>query len=156
MTYLASCELSQLNLFESSGPQSTGKILKEEEKTSDTHPLVCNCSKVNRSSCEHMITLMDIQVLLETFQSILVSSWLETAPSVFTASSITNVTPALQLLHIVIRLTLILGRVLVNDDDTSEKDYSWLDKHLLSLLKYFMTYFPYGADTLGNRPAEAC
>lgn len=65
-----------------------------------------------------------------------------------------TLTPALELLHIVVRLTLILCRALVNEDDTSDKDYSWLDKHLLNLLKHYMTYFPYGADTLGDRPAE--
>ncbi|CAG8506298.1 27778_t:CDS:10 [Racocetra persica] len=68
--------------------------------------------------------------LLNSLHPILLSLWLDTAPSVFgTISSLTRVTPALQIVYLDIM------------------DKQWIENNLKPLLKHFVIYFPFGAES---------
>ncbi|KAI7861883.1 hypothetical protein BDF14DRAFT_1897792 [Spinellus fusiger] len=88
--------------------------------------------------------------LIETFHSILVGAWLETAPSVFNSSNI-SLTPALQLLEILLKLSLVLWRAMVSKGGVDKLGRAWLDTYLQQFLKHTIIYFPFGANTPGNR-----
>jgi hypothetical protein len=60
-------------------------------------------------------------------------------------------TPALELLHEILHLSLILWRAMVESNTISTLPKKWLHTHLQSLLKHLTIYFPYGADSFGNR-----
>lgn len=63
-------------------------------------------------------------------------------------------TPALELLHEILKLSLVLWRAMVGSEIISTLPKKWLDTHLQSLLKHFTVYFPYGMDSFGNRGAK--
>lgn len=92
--------------------------------------------------------------MIETFQPILVASWLEAAPSVFISVSAISMTPALELLHEILKLSLVLWRAMVGSEIVSTLSRDWLNTQLQSLLKHFTVYFPYGADSFGNRGSK--
>ncbi|KAI9496682.1 hypothetical protein BDB00DRAFT_758106, partial [Zychaea mexicana] len=141
--HLSHTDLPSLNLFESSGPNSQG--LSDISTRSDI-------SKANSAASGK---LDSFDTLIETFQPVLVSSWLETAPSVFATTNSIALTPALQLLNVVLKLTLVLWRALVSGDEINKVNLAWLEKHCYQLLKHFAVYFPYGADALGDGGAKA-
>ena len=82
------------------------------------------------------------------------STWLETAPSVFSATNSITLTPALELLQVIVKLTLVLWRALVSSDEINHVDSVWIEKNCYQLLKHFAIYFPYGADALGDGGAK--
>ncbi|KAG0184060.1 hypothetical protein DFQ28_000212 [Apophysomyces sp. BC1034] len=137
---------SSLNLFDSTAPKS--------QSSGTTDALKGASSNSYRSECGLDDRVKDVKMLIETFQPILISTWLETAPSVFSSSSAISVTPALQLLTVVMRLALILWRAMVSGGAVGALEKSWLDLHLQQLLKHLAVYFPYGADSFGNRGAK--
>ncbi|KAL0086680.1 Rix1 complex component [Phycomyces blakesleeanus] len=137
---------SSLNLFESAGPKSTQAATGSVGKGASTR----NGVSVHRSECSLDERVSDVKQLIETFQPILVGSWLETAPSVFTSNNI-SLTPALQLLETILRLSLVLWRSMVSKGGIGKLSSAWLDSHLQQFLKHISVYFPYGADAFGNR-----
>lgn len=91
----------------------------------------------------------------------LVAAWLEAAPTVFSSFSTSRIaeSPALELLQIVFKLSIILWRSLVRRRQQKEESNvnvtdAWLDQHLQQLLKHLMAYFPYGADSVERRPGK--
>lgn len=92
--------------------------------------------------------------MIETFQPILVASWLEAAPNVFVSTNTISMTPALELLHEILHLSLVLWRAMVESNTISTLPKKWLKTHLESLLKHLTVYFPYGADSFGNRGSK--
>ncbi|KAI8139489.1 Rix1 complex component [Fennellomyces sp. T-0311] len=143
ITYLSQSYLPNLNLFESSGPKN--------ERIKDTD--VTGVSKAAGTSSK--TDNFSVRELVQTFQTVLVSSWLETAPSVFSSTNSIILSPALQLLQVVLKLTLILWRALVSSDEIYLVESAWLEKYCYQLLKHFALYFPYGADALGDGGAKA-
>jgi hypothetical protein len=81
---------------------------------------------------------------------VLIGNWLESAPVVFTSTSTITFSPALQMLHTVIHLSLVLWRAMVSGGSISDTTPQWLDTHLQQLLKHLSIYFPYGLSSLGN------
>ncbi|KAG2216970.1 hypothetical protein INT45_011876, partial [Circinella minor] len=140
--YLSSSNLQTLNLFESSGPKN--------QEINQSFSSLSTTLKTNGTADD-----FNVQKLIETFQPVLVSTWLETAPSVFSATNSITLTPALELLQVVLKLTLILWRALVSGDEINQVDSVWIEKNCYQLLKHFTVYFPYGADTLGDGGAKA-
>jgi hypothetical protein len=63
-------------------------------------------------------------------------------------------TPALELLHEILKLSLVLWRAMVGSEIISTLPKEWLNTQLQSLLKHFTVYFPYGADSFGNRGSK--
>jgi pre-rRNA-processing protein IPI1 len=63
-------------------------------------------------------------------------------------------TPALELLHEILKLSLVLWRAMVGSEIISTLPKEWLNTQLQSLLKHFTIYFPYGADSFGNRGSK--
>lgn len=92
--------------------------------------------------------------MIETFQPIFIASWLEAAPSVFISTSTISMTPALELLHEILHLSLILWRSMVESNTISTLPKKWLHNHLQTLLRHLTVYFPYGADSFGNRGSK--
>ncbi|KAF7731726.1 hypothetical protein EC973_008898 [Apophysomyces ossiformis] len=137
---------SSLSLFDSTAPKSQAPATTDPGKGADHSSYRNECSLDDR--------IKDVKMLIETFQPVLLSTWLETAPSVFSSSNTISLTPALQLLTVVMRLALVLWRAMVSGGSISFMERSWLDGHLQQLLKHFAAYFPYGADSFGNRAAK--
>ncbi|KAI8384700.1 Rix1 complex component [Radiomyces spectabilis] len=140
---------SHLNLFESVAPktrsfggnQASGDASKDSSK-----PHLVDYSLRDR--------IGGLKNLIHTLQPILIGTWLETAPVVFSSSSNIGLTPALQLLHADMRLTLDLWRAMISGGMIDTVTPSWLVDHLEQMLKRLMVYFPYGADSFGMRPAK--
>ncbi|CDH55784.1 uncharacterized conserved protein [Lichtheimia corymbifera JMRC:FSU:9682] len=137
--YLSNSALPTLNLFESAGPKNTNN-----KETDDVLGMDSNEDGKMR-----------VKLLIETFQPVLLSTWLDAAPTVFATSSTITLTPALQLLSAVLHLTLVLWRALVSSDELHSVDDAWIEKHCHHLLKHFVVYFPYGADVLGDGGPKA-
>jgi hypothetical protein len=95
--------------------------------------------------------LLQIQSLIEIFQPSLLSAWLDTAPSVFSASTPITFTPALQTLHFVLKIMAVLWRAALSGNIGDDMTLGFLNSQLEVILKHFMTYFPYGSDSLGRR-----
>ncbi|KAG1376070.1 hypothetical protein G6F61_007918 [Rhizopus arrhizus] len=131
---------SHLHLFESSGP-------KNNNTTNTPGALEANelCKDDRLDSIEKMI---------ETFQPMLVASWLEAAPSVFISTNTIAMTPALELVYEVLKISVIMWRAAVSSQKVSTLSASWLDKHLQTALRHFHVYFPFGADAFGNRGSK--
>ncbi|CAO0792684.1 unnamed protein product [Mucor circinelloides] len=140
---------SQLHLFESSGPKNHSG----GAATASSGGQTAN-SEINNNEFSAEERLGNIKELIETFQPILVASWLEAAPSVFISISTISMTPALELLHEILKLSLVLWRAMVGSEIISTLSRDWLNTHLQSLLKHFTVYFPYGADSFGNRGSK--
>lgn len=137
---------SQLHLFESSGPKNNNVTTNSGQQTATT--------EINNSEFSAEERLTNIKELIETFQPILVASWLEAAPAVFVSVSSISMTPALELLHEVLKLSLVLWRAVVGSEIITTLPKEWLNQHLQQLLKHFTVYFPYGADSFGNRGSK--
>ncbi|KAI8647896.1 Rix1 complex component [Parasitella parasitica] len=143
---------SQLQLFESSGPKNhsggngggTFAAANGQTATFD----------INNNEFSAEERLGNIKQLIETFQPILLASWLEAAPSVFISTSTICMTPALELLYEILKLSLVLWRAMVVSETISTLPRDWLNAQLHSLLKHFTVYFPYGADSFGNRGSK--
>ncbi|KAI8078419.1 Rix1 complex component, partial [Thamnidium elegans] len=140
---------SHLHLFESSGPKNTSTSTVTTASGGQTAT-----SEINNSEFSAEERLRNIKELIETFQPILVASWLEAAPAVFVSVSSISMSPALELLNQVLRLSLILWRAIVGSEIISDLPKEWLNQHLQQLLKHFTVYFPYGADSFGNRGSK--
>lgn len=135
---------SQLHLFESSGPKNNNVTTNNSTATTE----------INNNEFSADERLSNIKELIETFQPILVASWLEAAPAVFVSVSSISMTPALELLHEVLKLSLVLWRAMVGSEKITTLSKEWLNQHLQQLLKHFTIYFPYGADSFGNRGSK--
>ncbi|OBZ82599.1 Testis-expressed sequence 10 protein, partial [Choanephora cucurbitarum] len=132
---------SHLHLFGSSGPKATTSSSLESSQQS------------SEFSADERFN--HVRQLIETFQPILVASWLEAAPSVFMSSAqAISMTPALELLYEILRLSLVLWRAMVSSNHIKETSLDWLNRHLQTLLKHLTVYFPYGADGLGQRSSK--
>lgn len=92
--------------------------------------------------------------MIEAFQPMLVASWLEAAPSVFISTNTIAMTPALELVYEILKISVIMWRAAVSSQKVSTLSASWLDRHLQTTLRHFHVYFPFGADALGNRGSK--
>ncbi|KAI9254082.1 Rix1 complex component [Sporodiniella umbellata] len=129
---------SHLDLFDSSGPKNN---TTNTQGAVDSHEF----SKEER--------LDGIDKIIETFQPILVASWLESAPSVFVTSSLA-ITPAFELVDRILQLSVIMWRAAVSSQKIKHLGSQWLYKHLEVTLKHFLVYFPFGADGIGLRDGK--
>ncbi|KAL4211496.1 Rix1 complex component [Rhizopus microsporus] len=142
---------SHLHLFESSGPKNnnnkTINMLGSKGQSDDID--------VNNTEFSRDDRLNSVEGMIEAFQPVLVASWLEAAPSVFVSSSTISMTPALELVYEVMKISVVLWRAVVSSQKISTMSGEWLNKHLQTTLKRFHVYFPFGADSLGNRGSKA-
>ncbi|KAF9116399.1 hypothetical protein BGX27_002758 [Mortierella sp. AM989] len=105
--------------------------------------------------------LSQIKSLISTLHPLLLSVWLDTAPSVFASSTMIYANHALTIVHLVLKIWGILWRAALarpkkkngsdfegdqEHEDTAER---WLDEYLQSLLRHVLIYFPFGKDTVG-------
>ncbi|KAI8578021.1 hypothetical protein K450DRAFT_249529 [Umbelopsis ramanniana AG] len=146
----ATSSFSHLNLFESTDINSGTGITAKEQGKSNTSDESAPDSK-STASREYDNT----KSLIQIFQPSLLSAWLDTAPSVFSASAPITYTPALQTLHLVLKIMAVLWRASLNDNIGEDMTIGFLNTQLEVILKHFMTYFPYGRDSLGRRDQKA-
>ncbi|CAG8710084.1 7349_t:CDS:10, partial [Gigaspora margarita] len=90
--------------------------------------------------------------LLNILNPILLSLWLDTAPSLFgTISSLTRITSALQIVYLVMKIMnnawLRNSFILMLNDKQDILDKQWIENNLTPLLKHFIIYFPFGAES---------
>ncbi|ORX63215.1 hypothetical protein DM01DRAFT_1331283 [Hesseltinella vesiculosa] len=128
---------SGLRLFES----STGQESTQQQKV-----------QTSMFTLEDRVA--DVKALIDAYQGMLMGHWLESAPVVFNTSRTITVTPALQMLYTVLRMTLILWRAMVSNGGIENTDNAWLNTHLQQLLKHACIYFPYGMSAVGNPGAK--
>lgn len=105
--------------------------------------------------------LSQIKPLIATLHPLLLSVWLDTAPSVFSSATTIHANHALTVVHLVLRIWGILWRAAlavpkkktaVETDEEREQEREevrWLDEFLQSLLRHVLIYFPFGKDTVG-------
>ncbi|KAG1445954.1 hypothetical protein G6F56_009732 [Rhizopus delemar] len=129
---------SHLDLFESSGPKNN---TTNTPGAIDSHEF----SKEER--------LEGVDKMIETFQPVLVASWLESAPSVFVTSSL-SITPAFEFVHQILRLSVIMWRAAVSSQKVQQLSSQWLTQYLEGPLKHFLVYFPFGSDGIGHRDGK--
>ncbi|CAO3637389.1 unnamed protein product [Cunninghamella echinulata] len=94
--------------------------------------------------------IKQVKELIEQYQPLLIGNWLESAPVVFTSSTTIAYTPALQMLHNVLQLSLILWRAMISSGSIKNTTTQWSDSYLQQLLKHCCVYFPYGNSLVGN------
>ncbi|KAM3583048.1 rRNA processing protein [Umbelopsis sp. WA50703] len=137
----ATASHSHLNLFEASEAETTKTTAAREL----TKPGAVSSDELTSGK------LHDTKSLIQIFQPSLLSAWLDTAPTVFSSSAPIIFTPALQTLHLVLKIMAVLWRAALGREIGPEMTVSFLNAQLESIIKHFMTYFPYGSDSLGRR-----
>ncbi|KAI8886564.1 hypothetical protein K501DRAFT_243995 [Backusella circina FSU 941] len=142
---------SHLHLFESSGPKNNNNNNNSVNSASAGQTA---SSEINNNEFSAEDRMGNIKNLIETFQPILVASWLEAAPSVFVSSSAITMTPALELIYAILKLSLVLWRAMIGSETIATLPAAWLNQYLQTLLKHFTVYFPFGADSFTNRGAK--
>ncbi|KAF9570991.1 hypothetical protein EC968_001132 [Mortierella alpina] len=109
--------------------------------------------------------LAQIKPLISTLHPLLLSIWLDTAPTVFASTTAIHANHALTIVHLVLKIWGILWRAALarpktKSADTDEErerereEEKWLDEYLQSLLRHVLIYFPFGKDTVGVTDAK--
>jgi hypothetical protein len=104
--------------------------------------------------------LSQIKPLISTLHPLLLSVWLDTAPTVFSSTTTVHAGHALNITHLVLRIWGILWRAALarpkkkNVDSDEEQEHEreeakWLEEYLQGLLRHVLIYFPFGKDTVG-------
>ncbi|KAF9127172.1 hypothetical protein BGW39_006069 [Mortierella sp. 14UC] len=107
--------------------------------------------------------LAQIKPLIATLHPLLLSVWLDTAPSVFSSTTTIHANHALTVVHLVLRIWGILWRAALarpkkkttageqteEEREQEREEVRWLDEFLQSLLRHVLIYFPFGKDTVG-------
>ncbi|KAF9160431.1 hypothetical protein BGX21_001838 [Mortierella sp. AD011] len=105
--------------------------------------------------------LSQIKSLISTLHPLLLSVWLDTAPTVFASSTSIHANHALTIVHLVLKIWGILWRAAlarpkkkkgIDTEEEREQEIEserWLDEYLQSLLRHVLIYFPFGKDTVG-------
>ncbi|KAF9276766.1 hypothetical protein BGZ68_009767 [Mortierella alpina] len=109
--------------------------------------------------------LAQIKPLISTLHPLLLSIWLDTAPTVFASTTAIHANHALTIVHLVLKIWGILWRAALarpktKSADTDEErerereEEKWLEEYLQSLLRHVLIYFPFGKDTVGVTDAK--
>ncbi|KAF9191009.1 hypothetical protein BGZ51_003421 [Haplosporangium sp. Z 767] len=109
--------------------------------------------------------LAQIRPLITTLHPLLLSVWLDTAPTVFASTTNIHANHALTIVHLVLKIWGILWRAALarpkkrsaNTEEEREQEREeerWLDDFLQSLLRHVLIYFPFGKDTVGMTDAK--
>ncbi|KAG0288910.1 hypothetical protein BGZ97_006635, partial [Linnemannia gamsii] len=110
--------------------------------------------------------LSQIKPLIATLHPLLLSVWLDTAPSVFSSATTIHANHALTVVHLVLRIWGILWRAALavpkkkttieteEEREQEREEVRWLDEFLQSLLRHVLIYFPFGKDTVGMIDAK--
>ncbi|KAF9966162.1 hypothetical protein BGZ70_003122 [Mortierella alpina] len=104
--------------------------------------------------------LAQIKPLISTLHPLLLSIWLDTAPTVFASTTAIHANHALTIVHLVLKIWGILWRAALarpktksadtdEERDREREEEKWLDEYLQSLLRHVLIYFPFGKDTVG-------
>ncbi|KAF9902041.1 hypothetical protein EC991_005397 [Linnemannia zychae] len=107
--------------------------------------------------------LAQIKPLIATLHPLLLSVWLDTAPSVFSSATTIHANHALTVVHLVLRIWGILWRAALarpkkkttpgeqteEEREQEREEVRWLDEFLQGLLRHVLIYFPFGKDTVG-------
>lgn len=104
--------------------------------------------------------LQQIKPLIATLHPLLLSVWLDTAPTVFSTTTAIHANHALTIVHLVMQIWGILWRAALakpkkksvdseEEQRAEEADEKWLDDYLQSMLRHVLIYFPFGKDTVG-------
>jgi len=104
--------------------------------------------------------LAQIRPLISTLHPLLLSVWLDTAPTVFKSTTAIHAGHPLTIVHLVMKIWGILWRAALarpkrknidseEEQEEERQEQKWLDEFLQSLLKHVLIYFPFGKDTLG-------
>ncbi|PKC12013.1 hypothetical protein RhiirA5_497246 [Rhizophagus irregularis] len=88
--------------------------------------------------------------LLSVINPILLAIWLDTAPSILGTISINQNSHSLKIIHLVLKIMVVLWRStiryeLINQEFT---DKQWIESQLKQLLKHYVVYFPFGAESM--------
>ncbi|CAG8473935.1 960_t:CDS:10 [Dentiscutata erythropus] len=142
---------TQLNIFNYTTSVST------TEKDTDRINISIEASQhdINKEKSDYDYSTTQKRVantkdLLNTLNPILLSLWLDTAPSVFgTILSLTRITSALQIVYLVMKIIVILWRTILHIIFMKQDilDKQWIENNLKPLLKHFIIYFPFGAES---------
>ncbi|KAG0366104.1 hypothetical protein BGZ54_005803 [Gamsiella multidivaricata] len=102
--------------------------------------------------------LSQIKPLISTLHPLLLSMWLDTAPTVFASTTTIHANHALTIVHLVLRIWGILWRAALarpkKNAETEEEielereEERWLEEYLQGLLRHVLIYFPFGKDTV--------
>ncbi|KAF9083115.1 hypothetical protein BGX23_011775 [Mortierella sp. AD031] len=109
--------------------------------------------------------LSQIKPLIATLHPLLLSVWLDTAPTVFSSTTTIHANHALTVVHLVLRIWGILWRAALarpkkktveteEELEQEREEVRWLDEFLQSLLRHVLIYFPFGKDTVGMTDAK--
>ncbi|KAG0343708.1 hypothetical protein BG004_005056, partial [Podila humilis] len=110
--------------------------------------------------------LEQIRSLIATLHPLLLSVWLDTAPTVFNATTAIHANHGLTIVHLVMNIWGTLWRAALakpkkksvgesgagdegEEKKEEEADEKWLDEYLQSMLRHVLIYFPFGKDTVG-------
>ncbi|KAK3828198.1 MAG: hypothetical protein J3Q66DRAFT_322062 [Benniella sp.] len=104
--------------------------------------------------------LSQIKPLITTLHPLLLSVWLDTAPTVFASTTTIHAGHALNIVHLVLRIWGILWRAALarpkkknvdseEEQELEKEEAKWLEEYLQSLLRHVLIYFPFGKDTVG-------
>ncbi|KAF9583273.1 hypothetical protein BGW38_009857 [Lunasporangiospora selenospora] len=104
--------------------------------------------------------LANIKSLITSFHPLLLSIWLDTAPSVFGSTTAIHSNEALTVVRLTLMTWGILWRAALakpkkreaetkQEKDAEAEEEKWIDEYLQSLLRHVLVYFPFGKDTVG-------
>ncbi|CAG8442068.1 8043_t:CDS:10 [Ambispora leptoticha] len=141
----------QLNLFDAS--ESTSTIDKKSDRINlnsttmkfqfDSGP---GDSDNNTKNISAIGRLSGSKSLLDSIHPLLISMWLDAAPSVFASSNL-NIrdTSALHILHLILNIMKILWRTILLTPAKETKEF--ITPYWNQLFKYLVVYFPFGWET---------
>ncbi|CAB4417542.1 unnamed protein product [Rhizophagus irregularis] len=145
---------TQLNLFNNSS-----SLIAENKNERINISKILSRNETNKNIEENFDVstvqgrLSGAKDLLNVINPILLAIWLDTAPSILGTISINQNSHSLKIIHLVLKIMVVLWRStiryeLINQEFT---DKQWIESQLKQLLKHYVVYFPFGAESMSIR-----
>ncbi|RGB26384.1 hypothetical protein C1646_721339 [Rhizophagus diaphanus] len=145
---------TQLNLFNNSS-----SLIAENKNERINISKILSRNETNKNIEENFDVstvqgrLSGAKDLLNVINPILLAIWLDTAPSILGTISINQNSYSLKIIHLVLKIMVVLWRStiryeLINQEFT---DKQWIESQLKQLLKHYVVYFPFGAESTSIR-----
>ncbi|GES82738.1 hypothetical protein RCL_jg11547.t1 [Rhizophagus clarus] len=145
---------TQLNLFNNSSSLTAenkneriniNKILSRNETTKNLED--------NSDFSTAQGRLSGAKDLLNVIHPILLAIWLDTAPSILGTTSTNQNSPSLKIIHHVLKIMIVLWRSTIRYELMNQEftDKQWIESQLKQLLKHYIIYFPFGAESMSMR-----
>ncbi|CAB4400420.1 unnamed protein product [Rhizophagus irregularis] len=142
---------TQLNLFNNSS-----SLIAENKNERINISKILSRNETNKNMEENFDVstvqgrLSGAKDLLSVINPILLAIWLDTAPSILGTISINQNSHSLKIIHLVLKIMVVLWRStiryeLINQEFT---DKQWIESQLKQLLKHYVVYFPFGAESM--------